>query len=57
MFEDHKEVQIDEEETDSDEGGTENEEHLELVKRECITRSRQSCSFICASRLVTVSSK
>ncbi|KAK2561548.1 hypothetical protein P5673_015524 [Acropora cervicornis] len=39
MFEDHREVQIDEYETDSDEEETENEEHLELVKRACITRS------------------
>ena len=34
MFENHREVQIDEYETD-----TENEEHLELIKRACITRS------------------
>lgn len=39
MFEDHREVQIDEYETDSDDKDTENEEHLELVKRACITRS------------------
>ena len=39
MFEDHREVQIDEYETDSDDEETENEEHLELVKRACITRS------------------
>ena len=39
MFEDHKEVQIDEYETDSDDDETENEEHLELLKRACITRS------------------
>ena len=39
MFEDHREVQIDEYETDSDDEKTENEEHLELVKRACITRS------------------
>ena len=32
------EVQIDEYETDSDED-TENKEHLELIKRACITRS------------------
>ena len=38
MFENHKEVQIDEYETDSDED-TENKEHLELIKRACITRS------------------
>ena len=38
MFEDHREVQIDEYETDSDDEDTENEEHLELVKRACITR-------------------
>ena len=38
MFENHREVQIDEYETDSDED-TKNEEHLELIKRACITRS------------------
>ena len=38
MFEDHREVQIDEYETDSDDEDTENEEHLKLVKRACITR-------------------
>ena len=32
MFEDHKEVQTDEYETDSDDDKTVNEEHLELVK-------------------------
>ena len=32
-------VQIDEHETDSDDEETGNEEHLELVKRACITRS------------------
>ena len=36
MFEDHREVEIDEYETDSDDNETENEEHLELVKRACI---------------------
>ena len=39
MFEVHNEVQIDEYETYSDDYETENEEHLELVKRACITRS------------------
>ena len=39
MFEDHREVQIDEYETDSDDDETENEENLELVKRARITRS------------------
>ena len=39
MFEDHREVQIDEYETDSDYEDTENKGHLELVKRACITRS------------------
>ena len=39
IFEDNREVQIDEYETDSDDDETENEEHLELVKRACITRS------------------
>ena len=37
MFEDHKEVQIDEYETDSDANETENKERLELVNRACIT--------------------
>ena len=37
MIEDHREVQTDEYETDSDDEQTENEEHLELVKRACIT--------------------
>ena len=36
MFEDHREEQIDEYETNSDDEDTENEE---LVKRACITRS------------------
>ena len=39
MFEDHREVQVDEYETDSDDEDTENEEHLELFKRACIIRS------------------
>ena len=39
IFEDHREVQIDEYERDSDDEETENEEHLEIVKRACITRS------------------
>ena len=39
MFEDHREVQIDEYETDSDNEYNENEEHLELLKRACIIRS------------------
>lgn len=42
MFEDHREVPIDEYETDSDDEETENEEHLELVKRACITRSSRA---------------
>ena len=44
MFEDHREVQIDEYETDSDDDETENEEHLELVERACITRSGRAVS-------------
>ena len=32
VFRDHRDVQIDEYETDSDDEETENEEHLELVK-------------------------
>ena len=39
MFEDHREVQVDEYETDSDKEETDNEDHLELVKRTCITQS------------------
>ena len=47
MFEDHKEVQIDEYETDSDDNETVNEEHLELVKKVCVTRSgRAVCAFV-----------
>ena len=47
MFEDHKEVQIDEYETDSDDNETVNEEHLEFVKKACITRSgRAVCAFV-----------
>ena len=47
MFEDHGEVQIDEYETDSDDEDNENEDHLELVKRACITRSgRAVCTFV-----------
>ena len=38
MFEDHRQVQIDEHETDYDDDETENEEHLGLVKRAHITR-------------------
>ena len=44
MFEDHREVQIDGYETNSDDEDTENEE---LVKRACITRSgRAVCTFV-----------
>ena len=43
MFEDHREVQT-EYETDSDDDETENEEHLELVERACITRSGRAVS-------------
>ena len=47
MFEDHKEVQIDEYETDSDGNETVNEEHLELGKKVCVTRSgRAVCAFV-----------
>ena len=47
MFEDHKEVRIDEYETDSDDNETVNEEHLELVKKACVTRSgRVLCVFV-----------
>ena len=39
VFEDNREVQIDEYETDSDDEESEYEEHLELVNRACVTRS------------------
>ena len=46
VFRDRREVQIDEYDTDSDDKETENEEHLELIKITCITRSgRAVCSF------------
>ena len=38
MFEDNREVKIDEYETDSDDDENENEENLEPVKRACINR-------------------
>ena len=50
MFEDHREVQIDEHETDSDDDETENEEHLQLVRRACFTRSsRAQLVHLCVS--------
>ena len=55
MFEDHREVQIDEYETDSDDE-TENEENL-ACQESMYYPIQQSSSCICASRLVTVSSK
>ena len=39
MFEDHREVHIEEYEADSDDDEIENEEHLEFVIRACFTRS------------------
>ena len=39
VFEDHREVQIDEYETDSDDEESDFEEHSELVNRACVTRS------------------
>ena len=47
MFEDHREVQIDEYETDSDDEETENVEHLELVKRACITDPAELFVHLC----------
>ena len=49
IFEDHREVQIDEYETDSDDEETENEEHLELVKRACITNPAELFVHLCVS--------
>ena len=44
VFEDHREVQIDEYETDSDD---EESEHPEVVNRACVTRSgRAVCAFV-----------
>ena len=39
VFEDHREVQIDEYETDSDDEESDFEEHPEVVNRACLTRS------------------
>ena len=39
VFEDHKQEQIDEYETDSDDEESDYTEHSELVKRACVTRS------------------
>ena len=39
VFEDHREVQIDEYETDSDDEESDFEEHSELVNTACVTRS------------------
>ena len=39
VFEDHREVQIDEYETDSDDEESDFEEHSKLVNRACVTRS------------------
>lgn len=39
VFEDHREVQIDEYETDSDDEESDFEEHPEVVNRACVTRS------------------
>jgi len=39
VFEDHRQVQIDEYEADSDDEESDFEEHLELVNRACVTRS------------------
>ncbi|RMX55777.1 hypothetical protein pdam_00024424 [Pocillopora damicornis] len=38
VFEDHREVQIDEYETDSDDEESDFEEHPEVVNRACVTR-------------------
>ena len=48
VFRDHRDVHIDEYETDSVDEETENEEHLQLVKTACITRpGRAGRSFLC----------
>ena len=39
MFEDHREVQIDEYDTDSDDEESDFEEYPEVVNRACVTRS------------------
>ena len=39
MFEDYREEQIDEYETDSDDEESDFQEHSELVNRACVTRS------------------
>ena len=39
VFEDHREEQIDEYETDSDDEESDFEEHVELVNKACVTRS------------------
>ena len=38
-FEDYREVQIDEYETDSDDEKSDYEEHLDLINSACVTRS------------------
>ena len=42
VFEDHREVQIDEYERDSDNEESDYEEDLELVNRACVTRSSRA---------------
>ena len=44
VFEDHREEQIDDYETDSDEEESYLEEHSELVDRACVTRSDRAVS-------------
>ena len=43
-FEDHREIQIDEYETVSDDEESDFEEHSELVNRACVTRSGRAVS-------------
>ena len=48
VFEDHREVQIDEYETDSDDEESDFEEHPEVVNRACVTQSGRAVrAFVC----------
>ena len=55
VFEDHREVQIDKYETDSDDEESDFEEHSELVNRACVTRSGKAVrAFVRLDMHVTV---
>ena len=49
MFEDHREVQIDEYETDSDDEETENEEHLGLSRERVLPNPAELFAHLCVS--------